>query len=54
MIFHDMARLLNDGKHFNTITICHIKSIQQTNLQKMVKNLFFGSLDHSKMHFCDS
>ena len=31
----------------------NIKSIQQTKLQKMAKNLFFGLLDHSKMHFCD-
>ena len=40
-------------KTFSTITICNIKSIQQTKLQKMAKNLFFGSLDHSKMHFSD-
>ena len=36
---------------FSTITICNIKSIQQTKLQNMAKNLFFGSLDHSNMHF---
>ena len=40
-------------KTFSTITICNIKSTQQTKLQKMTKNLFFGSLDHSKMHFFD-
>ena len=50
MILHDMARLPNDGKHFNIITICNIKSIQQCKLQKMV---IFGSMDHSKMHFRD-
>ena len=42
MILHDMARLPNDGKHFNTITICNIKSIQQTYLQKMVKTSFLA------------
>ena len=40
-------------KTFNYITICNIKSIQETKLQKMAKNLYFGSLDHSKMHFLD-
>ena len=40
-------------KTFSTITLCNIKSIQQIKLQKMAKNLFFGSLDHSKMHFRD-
>ena len=40
-------------KTFSTITICNIKSTQQTKLQKMTKNLFFGSSDHSKMHFSD-
>ena len=39
---------------FSTTTICKIKSIRQTKLEKMAKNLLFGSLDHSKMHFCDS
>ena len=39
-------------KTFSTITICNIKSIQQTKIQKMAKNLFFGSLDHSKMQYC--
>ena len=39
-------------KTFSSITICNIKSIQQTKLKKMAKNLFFGLLDHSKMHFC--
>ena len=38
-------------KTFSSITICNIKSIQQTKIQKMAKNLYFGSLDHSKMHF---
>ena len=38
---------------FSTIKICNIRSIQQTRLQKITKNLFFGSLDHSKMRFCD-
>ena len=45
--------LAEGWKTFSTITICNIKSIQQTKLQKMAKNLFFGSLDHSKMHFSD-
>ena len=40
-------------KTFSTIMICNIKSIQQIKLQKMAENLFFGSLDHSKMHFSD-
>ena len=40
-------------KTFSTITICNIKSTQQTKLMKMAKNLFFGALDHSKMHFFD-
>ena len=40
-------------KTFYTITICNIKSIQQTKVQKIAKNLIFGSLDHSKMHLCD-
>ena len=38
-------------KTFSTITICNIKSIQQTKLKKMAQNLYFGSLDHSKTHF---
>ena len=38
---------------FSTTTICKIKSIRQTKLKKMAKNLFFGTLDHSKMDFCD-
>ena len=37
----------------STITICNIMPIKQSKLQKMAKNVFFGSLDHSKMHFCD-
>ena len=40
-------------KTLSTVTVCIIKSIQQTKVQKMTKNLFFGSLDHSKMHLCD-
>ena len=40
-------------KTFSTITLCNIKSIQQNKVQKMAKNLYFGSLDHSKMHFSD-
>ena len=39
-------------KTFSSITICNIKSIQQTKLKKMAKNLFFGLFDHSKKHFC--
>ena len=38
---------------FSRIKICNIKSIQQPNLQKMAKNLLFGTLDHSKIHFPD-
>ena len=45
--------LAESWKTFSIITICNIKSIQQTKLQKMAKNLYFGSLDHSKMRFCD-
>ena len=48
--FGDVAECL---KTFSTITLCNIKSIQQTKLQKRAKILFFGSLDHSKIHFCD-
>ena len=40
-------------KTFTTIIICNIKSIQQTKHQNMAKNLYYGSLNHSKMHFCD-
>ena len=40
-------------KTFIAITLCNIKSIQQTKLKKMAKNLFCGSLDHSKLPFCD-
>ena len=40
-------------KTFSSITICNIKSIPQTKLQKMTKNFIFGSLDHSNMHSCD-
>ena len=45
--------LAESWKTFSIITICNIKSIQETKLQKMAKNLYFGSLDHSKMRFCD-
>ena len=37
----------------STITITNIKSIQQTKHQKTAQNLFFRTLDHSKMHFRD-
>ena len=47
------GNLTESWKTFNTITICNIKSIQETKLQKMAENLYFGYLDHSKMHFCD-
>ena len=47
------GNIAESWKTFSTITICNIKSIQQTKLKKMAKNLFFGSLDHSKMHFPD-
>ena len=33
--------------------ICNIKSFRPTKLDKMAKNHFLGSLDHSKMRFCD-
>ena len=55
-ILNDLSwpgNLAESWKTFSTITICSIKSIQQTKIQKMAKNLIFGSLDHSKMHFCD-
>ena len=39
-------------KTLSTITICNTKSIQQAKLLKMAKNLIFGLLDYSKMHFC--
>ena len=47
------GNIAGSWKTFSTITICNIKSIQQTKLKKMAKNIFFGLLDHSKMHFCD-
>ena len=40
-------------KTLSAITICIIKSIQETKLQIMAKILLFGTLDHSKMQFCD-
>ena len=40
-------------KTLSSITICNIKSIQEAKLLKMAKNLIFGLLDHSKMHFFD-
>ena len=45
------GNIVEGWQTFSTITICNIKSIQQTKLKKMAKNLFLGSLDHSKMHF---
>ena len=47
------GNIAESWKTFSTIKICNIKSIQQTKLLKMAKNLIFGSLDHSKMHFSD-
>ena len=52
LIMHDLLPL-PDVETFCTIIIYNIKSIKQTKLQKMAENLFFGYLDHSKMHFCD-
>ena len=40
-------------KPFSSITICSIKSIPQTKILDMAKNLFFGNLDHPKMDFYD-
>ena len=40
-------------KPFSSITICSIKSIPQTKILDMAKNLFSGNLDHSKMDFYD-
>ena len=40
-------------KPFSSITICSIKSIPQTKILDMAKDLFFGNLDHSKMNFYD-
>ena len=45
--------LAGSWKTFSTTTVCNIKSIQQTKPQKMAKNLYFGSLDHPKMHLRD-
>ena len=45
-----MAKLLGS---FSIIKICNTRLIRSTKLKKMAKNLFFGSLDHSKMPFCD-
>ena len=53
MIHHELGNIAESLKTFSTITICNIELIQQTKLQKMAKNLRFGSLDHSKMHFRD-
>ena len=47
------GNIAESWKTFSTITICNIKSIQQTKLQKMAKNFFFDTSDHSKMQFCD-
>ena len=40
-------------KSLRTNTICNANSIQQTKPKKTAKNLLFGTLDHSKMHFSD-
>ena len=40
-------------KSLRTNTICNANSIQQTKPKKTTKNLLFGTLDHSKMHFPD-
>jgi hypothetical protein len=37
----------------SSINVYNIKSIRCTKLKKMVKNLIFGYLDHSKRHFHD-
>ena len=41
------------SKAWTSITTCNIKLFQLTRVQKTAKNLLFGTLDHSKMHFCD-
>ena len=38
-------------KSYSPIIICNIRSIQQTKLKIMAKNLILGTLDHSKMLF---
>ena len=38
-------------KSLRTNTIYNANSIQQTKPKKTAKNLLFGTLDHSKMHF---
>ena len=38
---------------FSLIKICNIKLTRWTKLEKMAKNLLFGTLDHSKIHFPD-
>ena len=40
-------------KTLSTIKICNIESILQIQFQKMIKSLFYGTLDNSKLHFCD-
>ena len=40
-------------KIYSSIIMCNIKSIQQTKLKIMAKNLIFGTSDHSKMLFWD-
>ena len=37
------GNIVEGWQTFSTITICNIKSIQQTKLKKMAKNLFYGS-----------
>ena len=55
-LLNDLSKSGNIAESCETlsrITVCNIKSIKQTILQKMALNLYFGSLDHSKIHFCD-
>ena len=47
------GNIAESWKTFSSFTICNIKSIYQTKLQKIAKNLIFGLLDHSKKHFYD-
>ena len=47
------GNIAESWKTFSTMRICNIKSIQQTKLLKMAKNLIFGPLDHSIRHFRD-
>ena len=47
---HIVAKLFEPSY---TITICIIKSIQETKLQILAQIVLLRTLDHSKMHFCD-